>query len=271
MQVKDKVIVVTGGANGIGEAMCRRFVQEKARAVVVADMDGERAEAVAADLACASAQVDVTIEAEIERLVKHTESRYGPIDLFCSNAGMFSSDAPGWTAASCPNAVWQKSWELHVMAHVYAARAVLPGMIGRNKGYLLNTASAAGLLNQIGSAPYSATKHGAISFAESLAITHRDDGIRVSLLCPQAVRTQMLAGAEEGPAAGDGIIEPSAVAETIIQGLAAESFLILPHPEVATYFARKAADYDRWIGGMNRLKQKTLPHMSRFAARGVTT
>jgi len=256
MQVKDKVIVVTGGANGIGEALCRRFVREEARAVVVADIDAERVKTVADELDVLGVRTDVTSETDIVNLVKQTEKAFGPIDLFCSNAGIISDDSPDWTAASSPNDIWQKSWEIHVMAHVYAARAVLPGMIARQEGYLLNVASAAGLLNQIGSAPYSATKHAAVGYAEALAITHGNDGIKVSVVCPQAVRTQMVKGAEDGSASVDGILEPADVAESVIQGLAEESFLILPHPEVKTYFQRKASDYDRWIKGMARLRNK---------------
>ena len=256
MNVKNKTIVVTGGANGIGEALCRRFVKEEARAVVVADIDAERVKSVAEELDTLGIRADVTAEADIVNLVEQTEKAFGPIDLFCSNAGIISDDGPGWTAASCPNEVWQRSWEIHVMAHVYAARAVLPGMIARGEGYLLNVASAAGLLNQIGSAPYSATKHAAVGFAEALAITHGNDGIKVSVVCPQAVRTQMVKGAEDGSASVDGIMEPADVAESVIQGLSEESFMILPHPEVKTYFQRKASDYDRWIKGMARLRDK---------------
>ena len=261
MQVKDKIIVVTGGANGIGEAMCRRFLQEEARAVVAADLDEERLKTVASELGIPGIKVDVTNESDIVNLVGTTEKQIGPIDLFCSNAGIISTDAPGWTAASADNTIWQKSWEIHVMAHVYAARAVLPGMTARGKGYLLNTSSAAGLLNQIGSAPYSVTKHAAIGFAEALAITHGDDGIKVSVLCPQAVNTRMVGGAEGGSAAVDGILEPEDVAECVIQGLAEETFLILPHPTVKTYYQRKASDYDRWINGMCRFARKIIPYM----------
>ena len=259
MQIKDKVVVVTGGANGIGEALCRRFVKEQARAVVVTDIDEERVKTVAAELGSLGIPADVTIEADIQNVVKQTESQFGPIDLFCSNAGIISSDAPDFLATSCPNPVWQKSWEIHVMAHVYAARAVLPGMIERGSGYLLNTASAAGLLNQVGSAPYSVSKHAAIGFAEALSITHAHQGIKVSVLCPQAVRTQMVMGSEGGSASVDGIMEPDELAECVVQGLAAEKFLILPHEEVQTYYGRKASDYDRWLNGMNRLRQKMIP------------
>jgi len=256
MQVKGKVVVVTGGANGIGEALGRRFKKEGARGVALADIDGERVKKVAEELDALGFQTDVTSEADIVNLVEKTEEALGPIDLFCSNAGIISSDAPGWTAASAPDDVWRKSWEIHVMAHVYAARSVLPGMIERGAGYLLNVASAAGLLNQIGSAPYSVTKHAAVGYAEALAITHGGDGIKVSVVCPQAVRTQMVQGNEDGSASVDGIIEPEDVAESVIQGLAKEIFLILPHPEVKTYYQRKASDYDRWISGMVRFRDK---------------
>ena len=256
MQIKDKVIVVTGGANGIGEALCRRFVAEGARSVVAADIDEKRLEAISKELGVQGVRTDVTVEADIMKLVEQTEETCGPIDLFCSNAGIISDDSPGWTAASCPNEIWQKSWDIHIMAHVYAARAVLPGMIARKNGYILSVASAAGLLSQIGSAPYSATKHAAIGFAEALAITHKNDGIKVSVVCPQAVRTQMVAGSEDGSASVDGIMEPAELAESVIQGLAEETFMILPHPEVKTYFQRKASDYDRWISGMARFRDK---------------
>ena len=256
MRVEGKVAVVTGGANGIGEALGRRFVKEGARGVALADIDGEKVKTVADELGALGIQADVTAEADIVNLVKQTEKAFGPIDLFCSNAGIISSDAPDFTAASAPDDVWQKSWEIHVMAHVYAARAVLPGMVQRGEGYLLNVASAAGLLNQIGSAPYSATKHAAVGYAEALAITHGGDGIKVSVVCPQAVRTQMVQGNEDGSASVDGIIEPEDVAESVIQGLAEETFLILPHPEVKTYYQRKASDYDRWINGMACFREK---------------
>lgn len=256
MELKDKVVVVTGGAMGIGEAMCRRFKEEQPAGIVVVDLEKEMAEKVAADIGAMAIQADVTREADIINVVSETETTFGRLDLFCSNAGIISDDSPGWTAASAPDKVWQKSWEVHVMAHVYAARAALPGMLERKSGYFLNTSSAAGLLNQIGSAPYSTTKHAALGFAESLAITHGQDGIGVSLLCPQAVRTRMVAGNEGGSASVDGIMDPSVLAESVVEGLKEERFLILPHPEVVTYYQRKASDYDRWINGMQRFREK---------------
>ena len=256
MQIKDKVVVVTGGASGIGAALCRRFQAEGARVVVAADLDGHGARQVAEKIGGLGLKTDVAVEADIVRLVQETENQCGPIDLFCSNAGVAYGDEPGGTAAGCSNENWQKAWDINVMAHVYAARAVLPGMIARGAGYLLNTVSAAGLLNQIGSAPYSTTKHAAIGFAESLAITHGDDGIKVSVICPQAVATPMLGDFENGgPQGVDGIIAPEDVAESVIQGLARESFLILPHEEVRLYMQRKISDYDRWLKGMRRLRQ----------------
>ena len=255
MKLKDKVAVVTGGASGIGAALCRRFAEEGARAVVVVDCNEVGAKAVAEEIGGVAITADVTVEADVINVVNETESRFGRIDLFCSNAGITSMDGP--TAASAPNDVWRASWEVNLMAHVYAARAVLPKMIERGEGYLLNTSSAAGLLSQIGSAPYSVTKHASVAFAECLAIAHGDDGIKVSVLCPQAVRTPMLGGFEDGSVAGvDGVLEPSEVADCVIEALDEERFLILPHPKVLTYMQRKASDYDRWLGGMRRLRAR---------------
>jgi NAD(P)-dependent dehydrogenase (short-subunit alcohol dehydrogenase family) len=256
MRVEDKVIVVTGGASGIGKAMCLRFHEEGARGIAVADIDEAGAREVAEKIGGLSLRCDVSVEADVVALVEETERRFGPIDLFCSNAGIGIADEPGGTVTSTPNEGWQKSWGVNLMAHVYAARAVLPGMIERGGGYLLNTSSAAGLLNQIGSASYSTTKHAAIGFAESLAITHGDQGIRVSVLCPQGVATPMTAGKEHSPQAGDGMLEPSDVAESVIQGLEEERFLILPHPQVLTYMQRKTSDYDRWLKGMRRYRRQ---------------
>lgn len=255
MQVKDKVVVVTGAASGIGAALCRRFHREGARAVVAADLDGDGARQVAAEISGLGLQTDVAVESDMVRLVQETEKQFGPIDLFCSNAGVAYRDEPEGTAASCSNENWQKAWETNVMAHVYAARAVLPGMIVRGAGYLLNTVSAAGLLNQIGSATYSTTKHAAIGFAESLAITHGDDGIKVSVICPQAVATPMLGDFDDGgPQGVDGIMAPEDLADSVVAGLAVESFLILPHEKVRLYMQRKISDYDRWLKGMRRLR-----------------
>ena len=252
MELSGKHVVVTGGAGGIGAAMCRRFAAEGAGALVVADLDGPGAEAVAAEVGGLGLAVDVADDAQVQGLVARAEEANGPIDLFCSNAGIAVVGV-----VEAPNEEWQRSWNINVMAHVYAARAVIPGMIERGGGYLLNTVSAAGLLSQIGSGPYSATKHAGIGLAESLSITYGDRGIKVSVLCPQAVRTAMTAGVDGGGVAGvDGMIEPEEVAEVVVKGLAAERFLILPHPTVETYMKRKVDDYDRWLGGMRRLQAR---------------
>ena len=256
MKIAGKVCVVTGGASGIGKALASRFVAEGAKAVVIADLNGDAVSAVASEIGAQSFAVDVRDESAIASMVAAAESEHGQIDLFCSNAGIIGVDGDPWWATGADNALWQSMWEIHVMSHVYAARACLPAMIARGEGYFLNTASAAGLLAQIGSAPYSVTKHAAVSFAESLSITHGDDGIKVSCLCPQAVDTAMTAGTEGGGVAGvDGMLSAEAVAEAVVQGLDAESFLILPHPEVEEYRQNKARSYDRWLGGMRKLRR----------------
>jgi NAD(P)-dependent dehydrogenase (short-subunit alcohol dehydrogenase family) len=257
MEITGKTIVVTGGANGIGRALCTRFAQEGARAIVIADLDGAAAEEVAGEVGALGADVliagiDVTNEEQLVHLVKHAEEKYGGIDLFCSNAGIFTRGG-----VEVKNEDWQRIWEVNVLSHVYAARAVLPGMIARGHGYLLQTASAAGLLSQIGSAPYAVTKHAAVGLAEWLHITHYEQGIRVSVLCPQGVQTAMLDGASHtgvGALLRETSVTPERVAHEVVKGLAAEQFLILPHPEVAEYFLRKATDYPRWLGGMRKLQ-----------------
>ncbi|HYL51706.1 MAG TPA: SDR family oxidoreductase [Acidimicrobiia bacterium] len=250
MKLEGKCVVVTGGASGIGAALARRFAAEHARGVVVADVQDAALRAVAQEIDGAAVRCDVTDEAQVRMLVDTAEERYGPIDLFCSNAGIV---LPGGEDSSDRD--WERSLGVNVMAHVYAARALVPRMIERGGGYLLHTASAAGLLTQIGSATYSVTKHAALAFAEWLAITYGEQGLTVSVLAPQAVNTAMTAGIPDGGVAGvDGMLEPEAVASAVVEGLDAESFLILPHPEVLEYFRRKAADYDRWIRGMQRLQ-----------------
>lgn len=255
MNLQDKVVVVTGGANGIGRALCARFAKEGARGIVVADLDFEEAKRVAASIDGLALKTDVANETDVADLVDKANTAFGRVDLFCSNAGI--GGIPG--GEEVPNQAWRRIWEVNVMAHIYAARAVIPQMLEQGEGYLLNTASAAGLLTQIGSAPYSVTKHAAVAFAEWLAITYGERGIGVSCLCPQGVRTNMLkAGAEHGSAAFllEGALDPEDVAEAVINGLANETFLILPHPEVAKYFQNKANDYDRWIRGMRKLQAK---------------
>jgi NAD(P)-dependent dehydrogenase (short-subunit alcohol dehydrogenase family) len=258
MELGGKVAVVTGGASGIGAALCRRFADEGAKGVVVADLDGDAAAKVASEIDGRPVALDVSKQGEVERLVQEAEDAYGPVDLFCSNAGI-----GGGGGIEVPDEDWQRIWDVNLMAHVHAARAVVPGMVARGEGYLLNTASAAGLLANLGNAPYTVTKHAAVAFAEWLAITYGDRGIKVSCLCPQGVRTPMLVGGLDlGDAAAamvlasGGMIEPEDVAEAVVVGLREERFLILPHPEVAEYYRRKADDPDRWIAGMRRLQAR---------------
>lgn len=260
MELKDRVVVVTGGASGIGRAMCRRFAAEGVGGLAVADLDADGARAVAdgcgaEGVRTMDAPVDVTVEDQLVALIERVESELGPIDLFCSNAGIA---VPGGVEA--PNDAWQRIWEVNVMAHVYAARALVPRMSSRGGGYLLNTASAAGLLTNLGTAPYSVTKHAAVGLAEWMAICYADAGIKVSCLCPQGVRTPMLVGGVEerdvsasAVLAAGGMIEPEDVAEAVVEGLAAERFLILPHPEVAEYVRHKADDPERWLRAMRRM------------------
>jgi len=252
MEIKDRVAIITGGGGGIGSATASRWISEGARGVVVADYDAESALAVAAELGCVGVGLDVTDEAAVSQLVEETEATIGPVDIFFSNAG---AGAEGGVEA--PNDAWQSQWELHVMSHVYAARAVLPSMTARGEGYLVHTASAAGLLAAVGSAPYSVTKAACIKLAETLAINHGDDGIRVSVLCPQGVNTAM-APRQLGDGGTDGIVEADYVADKITEALSKEEFLILSHPEVQTYTERKASDPDRWLKGMRRLRRRSL-------------
>lgn len=259
MELAGKVAVVTGAANGIGRALAVRFVAEGARGVALVDREGDGVAGLATELGDATIALtaDIAVEADIEHVVEATEKRWGSIDLFCSNAGI-----GGGGGIEADDELWQAVWQTNVMSHVYAARAVLPSMLERGEGYLLNTASAAGLLTNIGNAPYTATKHAAVGLAEWLAITYGDRGIKVSCLCPQGVRTNMLLGSPGDPATevviAQGAIEPDDVARAVVEGLREERFLILPHLEVADYVRRKADDHDRWLAGMRRLQAKIL-------------
>lgn len=250
MELKDKIIVVTGAASGIGKAMAARFATEGAKQVVCADLNLKGAEKTAREVKGIAAEVDVSREDQIAGLIDWVEREVGPIDLFCSNAGILTL---GGTEVA--NGDWQRIWEVNVMSHVWAARHLVPRMAARGGGYLLNTASAAGLLNQVGSAPYGVTKHAAVGLAEWLALSHGDDGIKVSVLCPQAVRSEMTRGHEDGVASIDGMLEPEVVADACVAAIRAETFLVLPHPEVRSYMRNKAEDYDRWIGGMRKLNR----------------
>lgn len=257
MRLADKVVVVTGAGRGIGAALATRFATEGAAGIVVSDVDGDTARSTAAAIRDAggkavAVRTDVSDAAQVADLVAATEREFGPVDLFCSNAGIAAGQG-----IEAPADLWARSWSVNVMAHVHAANAVLPGMIERGGGYLLNTVSAAGLLTCPGDAPYTATKHAAIGFAEWLSMTYGDNGIRVSALCPMGVATAMLMpGIESGNAsalavaASGAILTPEDVAQAVVDGLADERFLILPHPKVAKQYARKAADVDGWLGGM---------------------
>jgi NAD(P)-dependent dehydrogenase (short-subunit alcohol dehydrogenase family) len=255
------VAVVTGGASGIGAALCRRFAAEGARGVVVADLDGAGAARVAEEVGGLAVACDVGDEAQVQALVAHAVEHFGAIDLFCANAGVARGGGLHLLEAGpfAPDADWAASWSVHVMAHVYAARAVLPAMLARGEGYLLTTASAAGLLTDLGTQAYSVTKHAAVAFAEWLSIAYGERGIRVSCLCPMGVRTPMVEGAAAagvGAHLVPGAIAPEAVAEAVVAGLREERFLILPHPEAAEYFRRRADDPERWLRGMRRLRRE---------------
>jgi NAD(P)-dependent dehydrogenase (short-subunit alcohol dehydrogenase family) len=264
------IAVVTGGGHGIGRALCRRLAKDGVK-VVVADIEGEAAETVATEIGGIARQLDVGDESAITSLVSDIESEVGPIDLFISNAGVaFGDGASGSISAEGGlNPIddrWLTSWNINVMAQVFAARAVIPRMLQRGGGYIINIASAAGLLSQIGDAAYSTTKHASVGFTESLAINYGDDGIRVSVVCPQAVATRLIgmdddSGATEGGFGGnevDGILQAEEVADTIIDQAMEGRFMILTHPQVATYIQRKAGDYDRWVGGMRKFR-RSLP------------
>lgn len=253
MELKDRIAVITGGSGGIGRAMAKAFLAEGARTVVLADLNEAATKTAAEQLGCDGVACDVTDEQQIIDLVEHTQQQHGPVDLFCSNAGAISEGV----LTDAANEEWQRLWDLHVMSHIYAARAVLPSMIERGNGYLLNTASAAGLLAAIGSGPYTVTKAAAVKLAEFIAITHGDDGIKVSVLCPQGVNTAM-APRSLGDGQTDGIIEADDLARIVVEGLREERFHILPHPEVENYVRRKGDDIDRWLAGMRRLRQRSL-------------
>lgn len=267
MELNDRVVVVTGAGSGIGEAIARAAAASGARHVVVADLDEAQAQRVADDIGGRAVGIDVRDEEAIRSMVESTLDAHGPIDLFVSNAGFVTT-----AGLEESNDTIQAMWEVHCMAHIYAARAVLPSMIARGEGYLLNTASAAGLLTQIGSMAYSITKAAAVSLAEWLSITHHHQGIRVSVLCPQAVRTNIIQNSpdherrvaegtdwEGGVASGDGVLEPVDVAALCLEAIRDERFLVLPHPEVATYAERKGADRERWLAGMRRFQSALHP------------
>ena len=257
MQVNGKVVVVTGGAKGIGRALCEAFHRSGAAKVIVTDLDVATARTVAASLDGAAFKCDVAQEKDILHVVDETERLFGPIDLFCSNAGIGAGFDPlSENAGGASDEPFMRSFAVHVMAHVYAARHLVPRFKARGGGYFLNTISAAGLLSQIGSPAYSTTRHAAVGFAENLAISHKADGIKVSILCPQGVDTNMLRSIPKGPQSGDGDLSPEQVAEDVLKGLDQETFVILPHPQVLGYMRKKTENYDRWIAGMAKIQAK---------------
>ena len=257
MQVAGKVVVVTGGANGIGKALCEALHGAGAVKVVVADLDIHRAREVAAGIDGAAFKCDVAQEKNILHVIEETERQFGPIALFCSNAGIGGGFYPmSVNAGGTSDEPFARSWAIHVMAHVYAARHLIPRYKARGGGYFLNTIPAAGLLSQVGSPAYSTTKHAAVGFAENVAISHRADGIKVSILCPQGVDTNMLRSIPKGPQSGDGDLSPEQVARDALAGIEQETFLILPHPQVLGYMRKKTENYDRWIGGMAKIQAK---------------
>jgi NAD(P)-dependent dehydrogenase (short-subunit alcohol dehydrogenase family) len=261
MELSGRVAVVTGGASGIGRALARRIAAEGASGVVVADLDGAGAEAVAGELGSGAVGMacDVADDSQVAALIARAEEAFGAIDVFFANAGVGTG-----SGLDAPDELWEQSWAVNVNAHVLAARLLVPGWVERGGGYFVSTASAAGLLSQIGDAPYSVTKHAAVAFAEWLSLTYGDRGLRVSCLCPMGVNTAMLnagldledehgLGARVVAAAGR-VLEPEDVAETVVQAIREERFLILPHPEVGEFLRRKGSDPDRWLAGMRRLQ-----------------
>src|SRR6201995_3369364 len=264
MRVAGKVVVVTGGGNGIGKALCEAFHRAGAAKVVVVDLDHANAEAVAASIGGAAFKCDVGQEKNILHVIEETEKDFGPIALFCSNAGIGGGfDPMSVNAGGTSDEPWARSWAIHVMAHVYAARHLIPRYKSRGGGYFLNPISAAGLLSQVGSAPYSTTKHAAVGFAENLAISHRADGIKVSILCPQGVDTNMLRSIPKGPQSGDGDLAHEQVAKDVLKGTGDETVRILPHPQVLDYMRKKTENYDRWIGGMAKIQAKMREEFSK--------
>ncbi|HEU4319926.1 MAG TPA: SDR family oxidoreductase [Acidimicrobiia bacterium] len=255
MELNEKVIVVTGAGSGIGAAMARRFAEERPKAIVVADIDLDAATNIADEVGAFAVLTDVS-DAEANRdLIEGTEDRFGPIDLFCANAGI----GVVGDEQSDP-ATWDRMWGINVMSHVHAARNLIPSWTARGEGYFLATVSAAGLLTNLKAAQYSVTKHAALSFAEWIAVTYGDAGVKVSALCPQFVNTPLLTDSEAFKAlGGNHTLEPEDVADVVVAGLAEEKFLILPHPEVEQYFQNKANDYDRWLGGMRKLQRTVFP------------
>lgn len=256
MDFAGKICVVTGAAQGIGRALCVALKEAGASRVVAVDLNAEKAAETAELVGGTAFACDVGDQNQMEGMLEKVEADIGPIDLMCSNAGILGALDPDFeNIAFASTDEWNKAWAVNVMAHVHAARFLVPRMKARGGGYFMHTASAAGLLNQVGSAVYGVTKHAAVGFAEALALGHKDDGIRVTVLCPQGVDTPMLRGTAESPAKADGILSAQEVAQATLQAIRDERFLVLPHPEVAQYMQNKVENYDKWIGGMAKLQR----------------
>lgn len=249
MELRGKVAVVTGAGSGIGKALCHAIAAEGAAAIACVDIDASGAAAVAAEINGHAFALDVSDDTAMKQMIETVENDIGPIDLFVSNAGIFVDGGPERSDED-----WHRVWNINVMSQVIAARHVVPKMIARGGGYLLNTASAAGLLNQVDAAPYAVSKHASVAFSEWLAFTHKDDGIKVSVLCPQAVETAMTADGA-GSAGLDGIIPAAQAAADCIAAIKNEAFLVLPHPQVSDYMRKKSENYERWISGMAKLNR----------------
>jgi NAD(P)-dependent dehydrogenase (short-subunit alcohol dehydrogenase family) len=254
MKLDGKVAVVTGAANGIGRALAVRFAGEGAKGVVLADIDERGLAIAAAAIGGLAVACDSTKESDVTALIATAERAFGQVDVFVSNAGIYRTGDEDTSDAD-----WALSWNLHVMAHVYAARDLMPKMTAHGDGYFIITASAAGLLSHISAASYAVTKNAAVAFGEYLSIVHGDSGVRVSVICPQRVHTNMTEGLKGSASLADGIIEPEQVATCVIEAMDAERFLILPHPAALEYFRRKSSDYDRWLRGMRRAKARFRP------------
>ena len=262
LEFQDKIVILTGAAGGIGTALAHEFAGRGAR-LALCDLNAAALEALAGELGALHMVCDVTVESHIQALVAEVEARLGPVDIFFSNAGFSSGESDH--AASAPDRIWQASWEVHVMAHVYACRALLPAMRARGQGYLVQMASAAGLLNQIGDAAYSTSKHAAVGFAEALAISHGHEGLKVSVVCPQYVATPML-GYDDPAAAAPvpGLLSPEVTAQRVAEAMEEERFLILPHPEVADYMVFKAKEPDKWLAAMRKLRARLVAKLGRL-------
>lgn len=262
LEFQGKIVILTGAAGGIGAALAREFAGRGAR-LALCDLNAAALEALSGELGALHMVCDVTVESHIQALVAEVEARLGPVDIFFSNAG-FSSGEPDH-AASAPDRIWQASWEVHVMAHVYACRALLPAMRARGQGYLVQMASAAGLLNQIGDAAYSTSKHAAVGFAEALAISHGHEGVKVSVVCPQYVATPMLGYDDPASAAPvPGLLSPEVTAQRVAEAMEEERFLILPHPQVADYMVFKAKEPDKWLAAMRKLRARLVAKLGRL-------